>query len=60
MVGKLPDTNQKELFRPMFVDMIDMTHSMVLQLVLQHRLSAQQQPINLCYKKHYTDNKYNY
>ena len=30
MIGKLPDTNQKELFRPMLVDMIDMTHPMVL------------------------------
>ena len=30
MVGKLPDTNQKELFRPMLVDMINQTHSLAL------------------------------
>jgi IS5 family transposase len=30
MLGKLPDKNQRELFRPMLVDMIDPTHEMVL------------------------------
>jgi IS5 family transposase len=30
MVGKLPDKNQKELFRPMLVDMIDPNHSLAL------------------------------
>ena len=30
MIGKLPDTNQKELFRPMLVDMINKTHSLAL------------------------------
>jgi IS5 family transposase len=30
MSGKLPDKNQRELFRPMLVDMIDPSHEMVL------------------------------
>jgi IS5 family transposase len=30
MLGKLPDKNQRELFRPMLVDMIDPSHEMVL------------------------------
>jgi IS5 family transposase len=30
MSGKLPDKNQRELFRPMLVDMIDPAHEMVL------------------------------
>jgi IS5 family transposase len=30
MLGKLPDKNQRELFRPMLADMIDPTHEMVL------------------------------
>jgi IS5 family transposase len=30
MVGKLPDTNQHELFRPLLVDMIDEQHELVL------------------------------
>ena len=30
MVGKLPDTNQRELFRPMLVDLIDPQHELVL------------------------------
>ena len=30
MLGKLPDKNQRELFRPMLVDMIDPRHEMVL------------------------------
>ena len=30
MVGKLPDVNQRALFRPMLADMIDPNHSMVL------------------------------
>ena len=30
MVGKLPDTNQRELFHPMLVDLIDPQHELVL------------------------------
>ena len=30
MLGKLPDKNQRELFRPMLVEMIDPSHEMVL------------------------------
>ena len=30
MLGKLPDKNQRELFRPMLVDMIDPSHEMVI------------------------------
>jgi len=30
MIGKLPDTNQRELFRPQLVDMIDEQHELVL------------------------------
>jgi IS5 family transposase len=30
MVGKLPDTNQRELFRPMLVEMINKQHELVL------------------------------
>jgi IS5 family transposase len=30
MVGKLPDNNQRELFRPILVDMIDKRHELVL------------------------------
>jgi len=30
MLGKLPDSKQRELFRPMLVDMIDPTHELVL------------------------------
>ena len=30
MVGKLPDKNQRELFRPMLVDIIDKNHELVL------------------------------
>jgi len=30
MVGKLPDTNQRELFRPMLTDMINKEHPLVL------------------------------
>jgi hypothetical protein len=28
MVGKLPDTNQHELFRPLLVDMINKQHEL--------------------------------
>jgi len=30
MIGKLPDTNQRELFRPLLVDMINKQHELVL------------------------------
>ena len=30
MVGKLPDSNQRELFRPMLADVIDPQHELVL------------------------------
>ena len=30
MLGKLPDRNQRELFRPMLVDMIDKNHELAL------------------------------
>ena len=30
MVGKLPDTSQRELFRPLLVDIIDKEHELVL------------------------------
>jgi len=30
MVGKLPQTAQRDLFRPMFVDIINPSHELVL------------------------------
>ena len=30
MLGKLPDRNQRELFRPMLTDMIDNNHALAL------------------------------
>ena len=30
MLGKLPDRNQRELFRPMLTDMIDKSHELAL------------------------------